>query len=74
MDIHYIPGVTNSAADALSRYPHVQQLEKDHAPAENLVEVCLITMGAEVISDVMDAIKAAYTEDRLFGPVIANPE
>ena len=74
MDIRYIPGVTNSAADALSRYPHVQQLEKDHSPAENLVEVCLITTGAEVDSDVIDVIKAAYTEDRLFGPVMANPE
>jgi len=74
MDICYIPGVTNSAADALSRYPHVQQPEKDHAPAESLVEVCLISTGAEVDSDVMDAIKAAYAEDRLFGPVIANPE
>jgi len=74
MDIRYIPGVTNSATDALSRYPHVQQLEKNHAPMENLVEVCLITTGAEVDSDVIDAIKAAYAEDRLFGPVIANPE
>ena len=74
MDICYIPGVTNSAADALSRYPYVQQPEKDHAPAESLVEVCLISTGAEVDSDVMDAIKAAYAEDRLFGPVIANPE
>jgi len=74
MNICYIPGITNSVADALSRYPHVQQLEKDHTPAESLVEVCLITMGAEVDSDIMEAIKTAYTEDRLFGPVIMNPE
>jgi len=74
MDIRYISSVTNSAADVLFRYPHMQQPKKDHAPAENLVEVCLITTGAEVDSDMMDAIKAAYAEDRLFGPVIANPE
>ena len=74
MDICYIPGVTNSAADALSCYAHMQQLEKDHAPAESLVEVYLITTDAEVDLDVMDAIKAAYAEDRLFGPVIVNPE
>ena len=38
------------------------------------MEVCLITTGAEVDSDVMNAIKATYAEDRLFGPVITNPE
>jgi len=38
------------------------------------VEVCLITTGVEVDSDVMEAIKTAYAEDRLFGPVITNPE
>jgi len=74
MDIRYISSITNSAADALSCYPHVQQSEKDHAPAESLVEVCLITMGAEVDLDILEAIKTAYTEDRLFGPVITNPE
>jgi len=74
MDIHYIPGMTNSAADALSRYPHVQQPEKDPVAAEDLVEVCLITTAAEVDSDIMDGIKMAYRDDKLFGPVIANPE
>ena len=64
MNICYISGVTNSTADALSRYPYVQQLEMDYAPMENLVEVCLITTGAEVDSDIMDAIKATYAEDR----------
>ena len=73
MDIRYIPGVINSAADALSCYLHAQQSEKDHASTEDLVEVCLITM-AEINSDIMDSIRAAYPEDRLFGPVITNPE
>ena len=74
MDIRYIPGVTNSAADALSRYPHVQRPETDLTPIEDLVEVCLITAAAEIDSDIIDAIKAAYADDGLFGPVIANPE
>jgi len=74
LDIHYIPGVTNTAADALSRYPHVQQPEKDPVPAEDLVEVCLITTAAEVDSDIMDAIRTAYRDDKLFGQVITSSE
>ena len=74
MDIHYLPGMTNSAADALSRYPHVQQPEKDSVPAEDLVEVCLITTAAEVDLDIMDAIRMAYRDDKLFGPVITSPK
>ena len=31
-------------------------------------------MAVEIDSDIMDAIRAAYPEDRLFGPVITNPE
>ena len=74
LDIHYIPGVTNTAADALSRYPHVQQPEKDSVPAEDLVEVCLITTAAEVDSDIMDAIRTAYRDDKLFSQVITSSE
>ena len=73
MDIRYIPGVTNSTTDALSCYPHVQQSEKDHASMEDFIEVCVIMM-AEIDSDIMDVIRAAYPEDKLFGPVIMNPE
>jgi len=65
MDIRYIPGVTNSAGDALFCYPHVQQSGKDHTSTDGLVEVCLITI-AEVNSEIMDTIRAAYPEDRLF--------
>jgi len=72
MDIHYIPGVMNSAADALSRYPYIQQPQTDPTPSDDLVEVCLVTV-AEVDSDITNAIKAAYPNDTLFGPVLANP-
>ena len=64
IDIRYISGVTNSAANALSSYPHVQHLERDHTTAGDLVEVCLITTAAEIDSDIMDAIRAAYPEDK----------
>ena len=74
MDIHYIPGVTNSAANALSRYPHVKPPEMNSATPEELVEVWLITTAVQVDSDITDATKAAYRDDRLFSPVIANPE
>jgi len=40
---------------------------------EDLVEVCLITAAAEVDSNIMEAIRAAYPEDRLFRLVITNP-
>ena len=73
MDIRYIPSVTNSAADTLSRYPYIQQLQIDSTLSDDLVEVCLITV-AEVDSDIMNAIKAAYLDDTIFGPVLTNPE
>ena len=74
MDIRYISTLTNSAADALSHYSDVQQPERDHTAMDDLVELYLITTVAEIDSDIMDTIRAAYPEDRLFGPVIANPE
>ena len=48
MDIRYIPSITNSAADALSRYPYVQPPEMNPATPEELVEVCLIVRGLVV--------------------------
>ena len=41
---------------------------------KDLIEVCLITMPAEVDSDIIDAIKVVYFEDKLFEPVIMNSE
>ena len=73
MDIHFIPDVMNSAADALSRYLYIQQPRTDPTPSDDLVEVCLI-MAAEVDSDITDAIRTAYRDDKLFGPVITSPE
>ena len=64
-DIHHIPGISNSAADALSRYPYVQ-------PAEDL-SVCAISM-IEFDSSILKSIRSSLPKDRLFGPVIANPE
>ena len=77
IDLRYISSVTNLATDALSCYLYIQQCEVDMDPAtiasEDLIEVCLI-IAVGVDSDIMDAIKAAYSDDKLFDPVLSNPE
>ena len=64
-NIHHIPGISNSAADALSRYPYVQPSEDLSACAVSIVE-----FDGTILKD----IRRAYKDDRLFGPVIENPE
>ena len=61
-DIHHIPGIANSAADALSRYPYTQ-----------LGTVSAITSIA-IDAAILQSVKKAYVDDKLFGPVISNPE
>jgi len=63
--IRHIPGISNSAADALSRYPYVQSQEE--------LSVCAISQ-VEFDTNILDAIRRAYPDDSLFGPVIQSPE
>src|SRR5204863_7024433 len=64
-EIKHIPGITNSAADALSRYPYVQSQEDLSACAISIVEFD---------SSILRSVRRSYLEDKLFGPVVANPE
>jgi hypothetical protein len=61
-DIHHILGISNSTADALSRYPYVQN------SAINAVSIM------EFNDEVLESVRQGYTQDSLFGPVIKNPE
>ena len=63
--IHHIPGISNSAADALSRYPYVQ-------PPEN-PSTCAISI-VEFDNSILKDIRKSYEDDSLFGPIIKNPE
>jgi len=64
-DIHHIPGIANSAADALSHYPYVQSPDDLSACAISLIEFD---------SSILKSVRSSYLEDKLFGPVVANPE
>jgi len=62
MDIHYIPRISNSVANALSQYPYIQ------SPDVNAVSTI------EFDSKILSSVKDNYEEDALFGPVIKNPK
>ena len=59
-DIAHIPGISNTAADALSRYPFAQ---------ESVNEILTIEIDPQITTRIIKA----YKEDTLFGPVIRNP-
>jgi len=61
MNIHYISGISNSAADALSQYPYIQ--------TSDVNAVFTIKFDSSILSSVKDN----YEEDLLFGSVIKNP-
>jgi len=63
-NIRHIPGITNSAADALSRYPYVQ-IQDDSVYALSVVEFD---------SEILRSVRKCYADDKFFGPVIKNPE
>jgi hypothetical protein len=59
-DIKYIPSISNSAADALSRYPYIQA----ETSAVN-------TIAFEPA--ILDKVRQSYTFDTFFSSIIANP-
>src|SRR5580692_1283956 len=63
--IYHIPGITNSAADALSRYPYVQTQNDPEVGAVSLVEFD---------PDILNNVRKAYPSNKLFGIVISHPE
>jgi transposase InsO family protein len=57
-DITHIPGITNTAADALSRYPFAQVNQ---------------VLAIEVDPKIIDRIKEAYKDDPFFESIVRNP-
>jgi len=72
-DIHHIPGISNSAADTLSRYPYAQDPEKSSAN-EPITPFINATSIVEFDKNVLASIAKHYEDDGFFGPVIRNPE
>jgi len=72
-DIHHIPGISNSAADALSRCPYAQDPEKSSAN-EPITPFINTTSIVEFDKNVLASIAKHYEDDGFFGPVIRNPE
>lgn len=64
-EIHHISGITNSAADALSRYPYVQSQED--------LSACVVSL-VEFDTEILESVRNLYTNNSLFGSVIQNPE
>jgi hypothetical protein len=62
-DIKYIPGVVNTAADALSRYPY----------ANTSIELNLMS-ATEIDPLITQRIKDGYVVDAFFAPIIEHPE
>src|SRR5579859_2512645 len=64
-DIHYIPGITNTCADPLSRYPHASSHVQEELNALST---------SDIHPTVIQRIKNAYADDSFFGPILENPE
>ena len=62
-DIKYIPGITNRAADALSRYPHAQAELN-----------ALATTTHELSDGVIEEIRKSYPDDSFFKPIVKDPD
>ena len=75
-NIQHIPGISNSAADALSRYPYVQPKERrGEALQPSLVPVSLSPVSlVKFDPDILRSIRTCYLKDGLFAPVVKNPE
>jgi hypothetical protein len=62
-DIHYIPGITNTTADALSRYPYAQSQADIQAVS-----------SVEINPEFVRSLTTAYETDKFFKPIVDNPE
>src|ERR1700737_759094 len=65
-DIHYIPGITNTAADALSRYPYAQSASAN-------IDINAVS-SVHIDPEFIERLTKAYEEDKFFNPIIENPE
>ena len=71
--IEYIPGVTNTAADALSRYPFVQHSTPVTSnPSEDSEINAVSTIHFD--KGILESVKACCKTDKIFAPIIQNPE
>ena len=72
-DIRHIPGISNSAADALSRYPYAQDPKQSssHDPISAYLNA---TSVIEFDKAILKSVRDHYGEDSLLGPIIENPE
>jgi hypothetical protein len=72
-DICHIPGISNSAADALSRYPYAQahELTSNYDPISAYIDATSIVEFDEVI---LASVRDHYKNDTFFGPVTLHPE
>jgi hypothetical protein len=68
IDIHHIPGISNSTADALSRYPCAQALEL--ASNYDLILTHIdATSIVEFDETILASVRDHYRSDTFFGPV-----
>jgi hypothetical protein len=63
--IRHIPGISNSAADALSRYPYVQSHDELETNA-----ISVVKFDHQILND----IRKSYEKHQLFGVVVKHPE
>ena len=66
-DVKYIPGITNTAADALSRYPYAQNQPQEPEQINAIITI-------EIDSSFKQKIRKGYEEDTFFVPITEHPE
>ena len=66
-DVKYIPGITNTAADALSCYPYAQNQPQEPEQINAVITI-------EIDSSVKQKIRKGYEKDTFFVPITEHPE
>ena len=64
--IQHIPGISNSAADALSHYLYVQSQEGREA---TISAISIVGFNPDIVKEV----HLSYPDDSVFAPIIKNP-